>query len=197
MEFTPVLIVEPETSPVSLAEAKAHLRVDGSDDDALISIMVDAAVGHLDGWRGSLGRCLVNQTWRQDFAEWPSDGILRLPFPDVSAIDSVTYYDSEDAEQTVAGANYERASDALGGYVALVASWSAPSLSTRIAPVAVTFTAGFGAEATDVPAAIRGAILLMVGNLYANREATAPAAAVAELPMGASMLLRPYRRMEV
>ena len=65
----PVLVTPPAETPVSRTEAKAHLRVDGTGDDDLIDGLIDAAVAHLDGYTGILGRCMVTQTWRQ----WMTD----------------------------------------------------------------------------------------------------------------------------
>src|SRR5690606_10673336 len=62
----PVRVTPPAIQPVTLAEAKLHLRVDHDDEDALISNLIQAATGHLDGWTGILGHCLVEQVWRQD-----------------------------------------------------------------------------------------------------------------------------------
>ena len=78
--MTPVLITPPAAQPVTLPEAKAHCRVDGSDDDALITGLIAAAVGHLDGWSGVLGRCIMPQTWRISAAA----GDVVLPMPDVT-----------------------------------------------------------------------------------------------------------------
>lgn len=62
-------IVAPSGPVVTLAEAKAHLRVDHDDDDGHITGCVLAAEGHLDGPFGTLGRCLVDQTWQASLAE--------------------------------------------------------------------------------------------------------------------------------
>lgn len=78
--MTPTLITPPVAMPVTLAEAKAHCRVDVSDDDAVLPALIAGAVGHLDGWSGVLGRCIMPQTWRVA----ASAGEVVLPFPDVT-----------------------------------------------------------------------------------------------------------------
>ena len=78
--MTPTLITPAVAMPVTLAEAKAHCRVDGSEDDAVLSALIAGAVGHLDGWTGILGRCIMPQTWRVTAAA----GDVVLPFPDVT-----------------------------------------------------------------------------------------------------------------
>jgi uncharacterized phiE125 gp8 family phage protein len=69
----PIRTVAPASTPVSLSEAKAHLRVTSSAEDAVIQMYLDAAVSYLDGWAGVLGRCMVTQTWAQTFSDFPSD----------------------------------------------------------------------------------------------------------------------------
>ena len=192
--LAPVRVTAPAEAPISLAQAKAHLRIDYEDDDLYIAALIDAATGHLDGWSGLLGRALVTQTWRQDFPSLPADGKFRLPLAPVAAVSSITYLDAEGAVQTLDPAAYTLpVADGLGPYVRLVAA--PPATARRDDAVSVTFTAGYGPPA-DVPAAIRHALLLLVGHWYAAREA-ASAVAMTELPLGVSALLAPFRRLSV
>lgn len=63
----PVLVTPPAILPVSLTEVKRHLYEDSTDNDARIEDLISSATEHLDGWDGIMGRCLVEQVWRQDF----------------------------------------------------------------------------------------------------------------------------------
>lgn len=200
MKFAPVRVTAPAALPVSAGEAKAHLRVPTSNttDDTYIASCLATAVQRIDGHAGILGRCLVTQTWRQDFEGWPVLGFLRLPFPDVDA-DSVaiSYLDTLGDEQTVPDDQYEVLHDAQGCLIRLRGTFTSPSLEDdRAAPVWVTFDAGYG-DAADVPAPIKAAILLMVGDLYENREDTVVGTSldVRPLPRGVDALLAPYRRV--
>jgi len=187
----PVRTVAPGLAPVSLAEAKAHLRIDFTDDDTLISALIDAATAHVDGYTGILARALVTQTWQQDFCDWPGDRVLRLPLAPVASVSSVKYFDSANTEITVAETgNYALLEDARGPYIKFTSDFAAPALfDERDDRIGVTFVAGYGGAA-EVPAAIRAAVLLIVGDLYKNRDAgeVAPNAA-------ATALLTPYRRV--
>lgn len=192
----PVLVTPPSVEPVTAAEAKAHLRVDFSDDDAMISAIIGAAVAHLDGWTGLLGRCMVNQVWRQDFCYWPVSGCLRLPFPDVSNV-VVKYSDTDNVEQTVSATLYDVLEDERSAFVRLKDTFTSPSLyDDRVDAVRVTFTAGYGAAGSNVPAALRSAVLLLVGHFYQHREAVTGGQR-AELPLGVAALIGPYRRIGV
>ncbi len=198
MDLAPVLVTPPAVTPVSAEEAKSHLRVSHSDDDTLIEAYLAQAVSRIDAWSGILGRCLINQTWRQDFCGWPSKGLVRLPFPDIRSISSVAYTDQNEADQVVPAEQYQVHHDGRSGFVWFKRAFLSPSLSSdRVDPVRVTFVAGYGAAATDVPAAIKAAILLMVGDFYENREDTAVGVGldVRPLPRGVDALLAPYRRV--
>ncbi|HEV8035971.1 head-tail connector protein [Yoonia sp.] len=107
----PILVTAPVLPVVSLIDMREHLRVTAADDDAQIEAIEQAAVGHLDGWRGVLGRCIMPQTWRQDFSGW---GKLRIALPDASSV-VVTYKDAAGVFQPATEA--ELGVDALGPFV--------------------------------------------------------------------------------
>jgi uncharacterized phiE125 gp8 family phage protein len=190
--LAPIRTVAPAADLVDLAVLKQHLRVEHSADDVLITLIRDAATAHLDGWSGVMGRCLVSQTWAQSFPGFPCGALLRLPFPDVSAVASIAYVDSAGAAQTLSASLYRPGNDALGGFVMLddAASW--PATDERPAAVTVTFTAGYG-PAAAVPASIRAAILLIAGSLWLSREATV-SEKVRDNPV-LDKLLAPHRRV--
>lgn len=187
----PVRVTAPAAAPVALSEAKAHLRVDHTDDDAIIGRIVDAAVGHLDGWSGVLGRCLVAQTWRVSFRDFTGRAI-HLPFPDVSAIEAVTYRDADDLEQTVDPSDYALNEDAQGSYLFFASAFDRPAVFHRPDAITVRFVAGYG-DATAVPAALKAAMLLHVAHMYENREPVVIGQSVAPLPMAYDALVAPYR----
>ncbi|NOV15880.1 hypothetical protein E5S70_07235 [Ensifer adhaerens] len=192
----PIRTSAPVAKPVSLEEARQHCRADATDDDAVISAFIDAAITHLDGWSGVMGRCIINQGWRLNAADWPACGVILLPFPDVSAA-TVKYLDDDGVEQTVDVALFDRLEDERGTIIRFRDSFTYPSIANdRADGVRVEFTAGYGATAVDVPAAIRIAILLMVAHWYANRE-TATDGVLSEIPFGASALIAPFRRIGV
>lgn len=182
----PVRTVAPTDAPVTLAEAKAHCRVDHTDDDTLIQGLIDAATDHIDGYTGTLGRAVMTQTWRQDFACF-SD-LMRLPLRPVQYYESIAFFDAENGEQSADSDIYGLYSDALGPYMALLPGMTPPATYSRRDAVSVTFVCG----ADEAPAAIKQAVLLMVGHWYENREAVA-AGDMRELPMAVDALLRPYR----
>lgn len=208
----PVLVTAPTTLPVTLEEAKAHLRrdADETEEHDLITALVNAAVGHLDGWTGILGRCLEEQTWRQDFDGF--DRVIRLPLWPIIEISSITWRNEAGQIATVSSDDYALKSDALGAYVRFKNDFEYPSGLNETSAVAVTFTAGYPREGaiegdpeaeppveanpgtSTVPAAIKAAILLLVGHWYVNRMAVKEGS-FQELPMAVNALIAPYRRV--
>jgi len=195
--LAPVLVAAPAEAPVSLAEAKAHLRVEHDEDDTLLAVMIDAATQRLDGRTGILRRCLMRQTWRVDLSGFPRSGIIPLPVFLLPAVSITVAY--TDAGGTVV--------DLAAGDAALLGTVTGPVVRrsagiawplTAVADDAVRITCVCGsATAADVPAPIRSAILLMVGDLYRNRETTGQGSAtLGAIPMSTTVeaLLAPYRR---
>lgn len=192
LKFRPVLVTPPSGDIVTLTEMKSWARIDFSDDDTLVSALMNGAVEKLDGWSGILGRCLLEQTWRQDFYMWQRD--FRLPFPDVSAV-TVKYYDTSNVEQTVSSTNYELLEDHEGCFVRLIDNYTGPNLyDDRSNSIQITLTAGYG-EAADVPQPIKNAIMALASHWYEHREAVGDS--MAEMPLHAMSMIEPYRRRRI
>lgn len=188
--MTPTLITPPAEQPVSLADAKAHLRIDHDDEDAQVAAAVAAATGHLDGWDGILQLALVTQTWEVAFAGFSS--FLRLPLRPVQEITSVIYRDAAGGSQTLAADDYLLHGGVLGAYLAAAPGKSWPETQGRDDAVVVRFVAGYGG-ASDVPPTLKAAILLMMAHWFDNRGAVAFGVTAAELPLGVAALIAPYR----
>lgn len=179
----------PEVEPVSLTEAKLHLRVDITDDDALITMLIQSARETVEA---ITRRALISQTWDMTLDDWPESDAIEVPLPPLQSVTSITYVDEDGNSATVSASDYSVDTTSDPGRIVLDADASWPSVSLRPANgVTVRFVAGYGAAGSDVPAAIRSAILLLVGHLYENREATSQN--IFQLPMGVDMLLWPFR----
>lgn len=162
---------------VTTADARTHLRAD-SADDALIGALVQAAQAHVEQ---VLGAPLTSETWEQSFDGFPCGSLKLLRHP-VTAVASVVY-DVGGVETALDAADYRV--DLVSGRV-WADSWPT---ADEIGSVRVRFTAGY----SSVPAPLRAALLLIVGDLYANREAK-QASDLSENPTVAR-LLWPYRAM--
>lgn len=183
-----VIVITPSERVVTLDQAKQHLRVDGDDDDALIVAFIDAATGHIDGPDGWLGRAIGEQTLEAGLDCFIYDPIT-LPYPPVIAITGIVYDDISGAERVLDPATYEIRDGVVG------TAWGKSWPSTRAyrgssRSVRIRYRAGY----ETIPAAIVVAILLMVGDMYRNRE-TAGTGSMGAVPMTATVdaLLQPFR----
>jgi len=159
----------PATEPVTLAEAKSHLRVDGTDDDTLITELIKGARQLVEG---NTGRSLITQTWRLTLDRFPrNDEAIRLERPPLVSVESVTYVDTNGATQTMATSDYIVDTSHVQGEVALAYDKTWPDARAQQNAVLVNYTAGYGA-ASAVPEALKAAIKLRLGDLYENREAS-------------------------
>lgn len=214
----PVLVTPPVIKPVSLAEVKAALDIGYTAKDDLINGLIAAATSYLDGWTGILGRCLCEQTWRQDFDDFRS--CLRLPLFPVSSVSSIRYVDTSGVQQTIGGGSYTLREDALGAYVRFATDFSFPPLNTEGAAVSIEYVAGYldtpavdAVEAdpaadppveavaaaprlSNVPAAIKQAMLLMIRQWFDNPSAVNVGTIVSPMPFAVDALLAPYRRIK-
>lgn len=162
------VVTPPASEPVTLAEAKVHLRIDTSDEDTLVNGYIVAArqMCELES-----RRAFVTQTWDLSLEAWPEEGEIVLPRPPLQSVSSVTYVDSTGAPQTFASGDYLVDVASEPGRVILGYGKSWPSATLRPGPsIVVRFVAGYGA-AGAVPQMYKQAILLMVGHYFENREA--------------------------
>lgn len=188
MGFGLVRVTAPPAEPVTLAEAKAHLKVSGSSEDALIGLRLTAAREWVEE---RLGRALVNQTWRFTLDEFPRDSVIRPPRPPVVSVTSLKYIDLAGAEQTIDAADYVARTDREPAEISPTYLGTFPTPRSEQGAVRLTYVAGYGAAAADVPSAIRAAILLRLGDLHAIHEETITGTIVAPTRAIAS-LLDPY-----
>jgi uncharacterized phiE125 gp8 family phage protein len=85
------IVTAPAALPISVAEVKAQMRVEHSDDDDLIYRLITAAVAFTDV-QGALGKAIITQTWRQWTAANP--GEVYLLVKPVQSLTAVKYYDT-------------------------------------------------------------------------------------------------------
>jgi uncharacterized phiE125 gp8 family phage protein len=182
----------PPDTPISLDLVKAHLRIDHTDEDLTLQLYIDAATEFLGGPSGILGKVLVTQTWRQAYGAFTSPLLLaEFPAP-VQSVAAITYYDDANLTQTLDPAVYSYVgNDPRSPLIVLNAGQSWPATYARADAVAVTYLAGYGPPSA-VPAPIRRAMLALVGDFYAQREASTDKS-FAELPYAVRILLSNYR----
>ncbi len=178
------LITGPVVEPVSLEEAKLHLRVDIADDDYLIDGLLRTAREYVEDVSG---RALCTQTWELVADAWPGDTFV-LPKPPLQSVTSIKYTSDAGVEATFSSASYHVDTDSEPGRVVLrsTASWPTVTLAD-INGIRVRYVCGYGATAGDVPQRYRQAIALLVGHWYENRESIVASGAMPKEPSRASL----------
>lgn len=183
------IVDQPAEEPVTVAEAKAHLRVTHALDDDAIEENIAAARRYLESqW----GIAIIEQTWRAVVDEWPDDGVALRPHP-VTALSAVKVWDGSAMADVADLTAYQLIEGRPAR--AILESGSVSPARTRQG-IAVHFTAGW-ADAAAVPQNVKRAILLLVGHWYRNREASVSAktgfGVSADLTRGVEDLMAPYR----
>ncbi len=168
------VVTPPVEEPVSVATAKAHLRVDTSADDALIGVYLSAA---RELGEGLARRAFVTQSLRLVLDEFPASLILKLPRPPLQSVEEITYLDEDGIGHAWTDFTVDARSEP-----GRVIFHSLPTDSLlESGAVAVEFTAGYG-DAADVPGVFVQAILQTVANWYEFRE-------IGDVPASAKKLL--------
>lgn len=196
------IVTGPVAEPVTLAEAKAHCRVEHSSDDTLISSLIVAAREYVET---ETRRALCTQTWDLTIHRaWPSywDAEchewrigIELPRPPLVSVTSITYVDTAGDSQTLAADQYQvvkTGGQTLAGLIVPAYSVTWPSIRDVHDAISVRFVAGYG-NAAAVPQRIKQAMLLLIGHLYENREAVITGTITAELAKSIDDLLFPLR----
>lgn len=185
----PTVVTPPSVEPVTLIEAKAHLNVLSNDDDTYIEALITVARTLAEE---ELGSSLITQTLKYYLDAFPLCKIA-LPQSPVQSITTLKYVDLDGALTTWDAANYTLdAADRSARVVpAYTKSW--PSTRCQINAVELTYVAGYGDVAADIPAPIRHGILMLISDLYENRENTAINVNASEMPTAVRRLFAPYR----
>jgi len=187
----PTATPAPVLEELLLPDAKAMLRVDGSEDDALLIQMLGAARSYIEGRDGNANRALLTQTWDWTLERFPSGGYpLGVPLPPLQSVTSITVRGPDEVETVWPTNQYQV--DGVGdtllpGRIAPVYGGSWPVTGYSLSPIRIRFVAGYGATLEALPQPLRLALLGLVGNFYANRDADGPP------PRWVDAMLAPYR----
>jgi uncharacterized phiE125 gp8 family phage protein len=180
---------KPADVPVTLAEAKEWCAAtDFTDDDDLITSLVESATSKIDGPRG-IGIACFTQTWELSLDAFETEIIL--PGWPVKSVSSVTYVDIDGATQTIDSADYQL--DIKGDKVRLRPSYGLSWPTPRLINAAVSISYVVGEAQVDIEPLIKLAIKQMVAHWYENREAISETG-FNDVPMSATQIMRDYFR---
>lgn len=191
--MTLLLTSPPAVEPLSLAEAKAHLRVDGGDEDTLITSLVTAARVHVET---TTRRALINQSWTLLLDDWPPEGRVELPLAPLISIGDIEVLNEDSVPETLDPLTYEVA-DGLPprilrrrGHV-----WPRPGLLTG--GIQIDITVGHGLLATDVPEPLRQAVRLLLAQWFEHREPVVVGDNTSNVSGMVTSLLAPYHMVRL
>lgn len=174
--------------PVSLPDLKQHLRLDHDEDDGLLAGYLSAAVNHVEMITNRHLLDTVVETTLPCFPNHPIELRGR-----VSAITWIKYRDAAGTQQTVDPASYRLNAAAEPGRVYLTVNAFCPPTQCAEDAVTVRYTSGYGPAASDVPEAVRHALLLLASLWYEQRVPVSIGASVSAIPFGIECLLTPHK----
>jgi len=199
------LITPPAGEPVSLEEAKLHLRVDFDDDDALIQMLISSA---RQAAESITHRQFITARWRMTLDSFPGPSLMGVPAGQpftlpghailipkspVLNVVAINYLDMASVQQTMPAANYTVDSACEPARITPVFGQIWPIALPQIGAVTVIFDAGYG-DASAVPDGIKSWIKLRVASLYTYREeVVAPSRGRIEALQFVEGLLDPYK----
>ena len=177
--------------PLSLDEAREHLRIEHDDDLLLLEQYVKSARDWAEQYTG---RALVTQTVQAFFLGFPVNGVLMLPRPRLQSVSWVKYTLGTGVQQTLDASTYRVVNGCEPGELLLAPSKSWPSDVLDVGlPVTVQYVAGYG-DPEQVPASIKQGMLWVLGHMYENRESVTVSGSVPQrVPQTAQWALDPYR----
>ena len=183
--------VAPSVEPITTVEAKLHLRVDHGDEDAYIDTLVAAARQYIEL---VTRRSLVNTTFTLKLDAYPTE--IRPPRSPLSSVTSITYVDTDGNTQTEASSVYNVDTDTEPGRISLAFNQSWSDTREQNNAVVVTFVAGYGAAASNIPAALREVVKMLTAHYYEFRQPVISGTIATKIPMHIESLIWMHRVLE-
>ncbi|MEP3654644.1 MAG: head-tail connector protein [Litorimonas sp.] len=164
----------PPALAVSLDAAKAFLRVDHPDEDALITDLIDTATRQIED------RCGVSLITRPQ----------RLTKSSVMTNDGAGIYLNRYPILSIDAVSQDEATLPLEANIKARPVFVCASARAQIT---VDFTAGYGETSADIPTPLRQGVMLLLAHLYEHRSGNIPPG----FPMMVDALTQPYRGMRL
>lgn len=186
------VVTAPKEEPLSIAEARSHLRIpeDDRDEDVDVDATMRAAREQVET---VLGQTLITTTWELRIDSFADE--IHLPRPPVQSITEIRYLDSAGVEQVLSASVYELTSSGQNlrrPTIRLRYGQSWPTVRGDREGIRIKYVAGYG-DARQVPQRFRQALKLLLGHYFENREAVITGTIATVLPEGVMALLGPER----
>ena len=181
-----VLLVPPAREPLTLADAKAYLRVEHDDDDDLVATLTSSARAEVEA---RTRRALLTQRWRVVLDAWPADGRIVVNPSPVREVVAARGYDESGRPAALDTQIFVVDPAAAPGIVSLP-PWAAPMPGRMAAGIEIDIECGYGDTAADVPPPLVEAVRLLLAHAYEHRGLSGPADAA---PARIAGLVAPFR----
>lgn len=197
------VISHPAVEPVTLAELRAHCAIDIEDHDPMLAGFIAAAREWAERY---CDRHFIDTRLEMTLDNFPADVEIKLPRGSFSPTAGrqqieLSYFDAnlisqsltEAAPNLVSSGNQFLANRASIPPVItpnILGYW--PVVGPLRSAVYIRWWAGFGSSPSEVPRAVRHAILMIAAHYFLNREAAA-ATELIPVPYGAMHLLAMYK----
>jgi uncharacterized phiE125 gp8 family phage protein len=178
---------------LTVEEFKAHARIDAADEDPLYStVFVPAAIKWCEE---QIERAFITQTWQMTFDVFESSiAIIELLRPELISVTSFTYIDTAGDSQTlVEDTDFIKSTSSHKGRLQPVFGLVWPDARRQMDAITITYTAGFGPLATDIPGDIKMAIAMLAAHWNENREAVLTGTISKEIELSVMSLLSHYQ----
>lgn len=176
---------------VTVSQCKADMRITEDDQDVYISELIQEAIDYCEGPEGVIGVALTTQTWELQLPKFYDK--IRLPLSPVQSLTSITYFDGDDAQQTLSSA-YRLIKSPDEAFLERIESVTLPATFDRSDAVSVRFVAGYGDAADDVPSSIKRAIRILVAHMFDNPTVATMGTTPIQTPRAFDSLVDLHRR---
>lgn len=161
--MTRLQLTAPTVEPITLAEAKAHLRVESDHEDELIQDLIKAARQEAER---QTSICMIRQDWRLFLDHWPEHGVLELPVRPLLNVQEIRVFDAQGEAHILASNTYmvDRYASRPRIRVDIM-----PSAQQQLNGIEIDIRCGFGEAGADVPDLLKRAILVLVAHWFEFR----------------------------
>lgn len=186
--MTPILLAGPALEPLSLEEMRLFLRLETSEEDALLLDLIKAARAAVE--QGAK-RALISQRWRMRLPRFPREGRVALPLSPILSVDGARTFEASGAPRSLDLTLFD-----LDGSILSIDPGALPA-DGFAGGFEVDVTAGFGQQPSDVPQDLRQAMRMLAAHFYAHRSDALHEDRVAHFPAAIAALVAPWRRVRL
>jgi len=184
------IVAGPTQEPITVDRARSERAIPHMLDDDLLIDKIAQARQHVEG---ILGKALITQTWALHLDEFPNE--IRLSGGKVQSVSSIQYWDTDGVQQTLDPSLFQADLFSRVPRIRPAPGECFPATQKRLNAVRVEYVVGYGSP-DDVPQDIKGALLLLIGDAYENREGQVVGSIIAQ-NRAVDRLLWPHRNLEV